>query len=161
MSVADETFPEGWQLGCESWRFHRGFLARVGRPAAHREYSAIREQIRRRTAEALGGSFYRIQLADGTPLVVRGGWHHLQKVEHADYVPKVPKARAAKTRAAPVVIMPETPPVLPPVAQPVPPRQPLRASTLTLGNPGAARVLADRLRRFGIPEAAINQATSP
>lgn len=148
--MSDTPIPEGWCLTSESWSFHRQFYARVGRPAEHDEFTFIRAQIRRRTAEPLGGRFYRVTLADGAPLVVEGGWNRLTGAEAADWTPPakaMPRPPQAESHPA---INPEPPP-----------RQPLRASTLTLGNPGAAVVLAARLRRFGIPEHAISQPAPP
>lgn len=155
MSDTAESFPEGWQLGCESWRFHRQFYARLGRVAEHGEYSAIRGQIRFHVAESLGARYYRVRLSDGTSIVIHGGWHRLSGVEPADWMPrsKIPEPSQALPAAdLPVAHQSEVPP---------PPRQPLRASTLTLGNPGAARLLAERLRRFGLPEHAISQPAPP
>lgn len=153
-------FPEGWQLGIESWAFHRQFFVRVGRPTAHREYTALRGKIRNRTAESLGGPYFRVTLVDGAPIVIRGGWTHLSGVEAGDWTPPSKPARKAAAKvAAPAPSAPEPKPQAPPPAAPVA-RRPLRASTLTLGNPAAARVLAERLRRSGIPEHVIGQASA-
>jgi hypothetical protein len=146
-------FPEGWQLGAESWSFHRQFYFRFGRPSAPREYTAIIGQIRDGIAIPLGGLYFRVSLADGTPFVVRGGNEYLCAVEAADWTPPA--------KAQPRKLLQSKPPArAPPVSEP-PPAKPLRASTLTLGNPAAARVLADRLRRLGVPQSAASQAASP
>jgi hypothetical protein len=144
-------FPEGWSLGEESWRFHRQFFARLGRTAAVHEYSLLLSQIRYRLAEAIGicgsgGRYYRVAMADGTPLVVIGSWHRLSGVNPGDWTPPV-VAEAAAPETARETAAPEP---LPPAVSP-PARQPLRASTLTLSNPDAARALAARLRRIGVP----------
>ena len=134
---AEKTFPEGWQLGAESWRFHRKFFAWVGRPTTFAEYSSIIGQIRYHLAPKLDRYHYQVTLADGTSLIVSGGWHKLNGVEPPGWTPKPSKA------AAP-------PPAALPAASPVA-KAPLRASTLTLGNPAAAKALAERMRRFGVP----------
>lgn len=141
-----EDIPEGWQLGADSWRFHRQFFVRVGRAAAHAEYAAIIAQIRFHIAPRLDRYHYRVTLADGTPLIVSGSWHKLNGVERPDWTPKPVKAAAPP---------PAAPPAVPP------PAKPLRASTLTLGNPAAAKALAERLRRFGIPPPTFSQAPPP
>jgi hypothetical protein len=147
--LSEEAFPEGWQLGAESWSFHRQFFVRVGRPAMHGEYTAIISQIRYNVAHKLGRYYYRVSLPDGSPLVVNGGWLRLNGVEPADWTPPPARVLTPPRATAP----PEPPPQAraPPIAAP-PQRQPLRASTLTLGNPAAARALSERLRRFGIPD---------
>jgi hypothetical protein len=190
-----KAFPEGWQLGAESWSFHREFFCRVGRPTIHGEYTGIRVQIQYRTGERLGPYHYRVVLRDGTPLIVRGNWHRLLGVEPTGWTPKPPKPARIPAITAPqsqplAEALPPKPPEpsvssrhapalaeaqdaavpkreeperqarAPPVAEP-PPRRPLRASTLTLSNPAAAQALAERLRRFGVPEQAFSQAPQP
>jgi hypothetical protein len=182
-SSGAETFPEGWQLGAESWNFHRQFFFVAGRPTRQGEYSAIIAQIRYKLAEPLDRHYWRVKLADGTPIVVKGGWMRMLGVEAADYVPRPRKVWFIRPRSGlmsheasagpkplkgqppasakhgPSEVAPPAPTAraaAPRIAEP-PPRQPLRASTLTLGNPAAARVLAERLRRAGIPVA----GTSP
>jgi hypothetical protein len=167
-------FPEGWQLGAESWRFHRQFFAQLGRPTTQGEYSAILAQIRYYLAPKLDAYRYRVTLLDGSSLIVKGGRQYLAGVETADWSPPRRLTRRsaspapAKAAAPPPSLQPApqapappiaSPPSLqpapqapaPPIASPLP-RQPLRASTLTLGSPAAARALAERLRRAGISE---------
>jgi hypothetical protein len=159
-TLTEDTFPEGWQLGAESWSFHRQFYLLVGRPTRQGEYKALITQIRYKRAEPLPRHYWRVKLADGTPVVVKGGWLRLLGVEAGDYVPRPRKVWLIR----PLPLQPKAPGKPPEVAQPAPParappqaiadpepRQPLRASTLTLANPAAARALADRLRRAGIP----------
>ncbi len=152
--LPEDPFPEGWCLGDESWRFHRQFFVRVGRPAAFAEYTAIISQIRYKIAAKLDRYHYRVTLRDGATLIVSGSWHRLNGVEPTGWTPKAePSAKAAPTPAsAAPPPEPQAQARAPPktIAEP-PPRQPLRASTLTLGNPAAARALAERLRRAGIP----------
>ena len=140
-------FPKGWQLGAESWAFHRQFYARVGRPTTQGEYAAIISQIRYRIAPKLARYHYQVTLLDGSPLIVSGNWQRLTTVEPADWTPPPVKALAPPPKAKPPARAPPTPIA---IAEPPLP-QPLRASTLTLGNPAAARAVAERLRRAGIP----------
>lgn len=154
-ATTEEVFPEGWCLTSESWYFHRQFFVRVGRPCAHGEYTAMISQIRRHTAPQLARYHYRVTLLDGSALIVSGNWHRLTTAEPNGWTPPAAKAVAS---ASPT---PKPPARAPPttIANP-PPRQPLRASTLTLGSPAAARALAERLRRAGIPDHAVGRTSS-
>ena len=121
IATADpDAFPEGWQLGAESWRFHREFFNRVGRAAVHREFGFIIGQIRGRRAERLGPSWYRVTLLDGAPLLVKGNWAMLTRVEPADYTPSPPKAAIPTVAAQPEASSPEA---APPEPTPAPARQ--------------------------------------
>lgn len=152
----DETFPEGWQLGSDSWSFHRQFRKIVGRASRQGEYTAIITQIRYKIAEPLARHYWRVSLADGTPIVVKGGWMRMLWVEPGDYTPRPPRVwliKPFKTLPSAVASPPTAPQPrvrAPPVAD-LPPQQPLRASTLTLKSPTAARLVAERLRKAGIP----------
>ncbi len=108
---------DGWQLGRESWEFHRQFYRRTGRPAAWREYSAILWSIRKRQAEQLAPHHYRVTLADGSLVVVQGSGKRLSGVPSPGWTPPKPAAK------------PEPPP------EPKPARSP---TTLTLGGAAAA-----------------------
>jgi len=136
----------GWALGVESWKFHRHFFARTGRPMLPDEYGAILRQIRRGgTAQLLAvagrGGVYRVRLADGSPAIVRGGKKTLAVMLPADWEPPpsmlVPLVSAQKdateARAARRPVMA------------------LRGSTLSLVSPVAAHALEKRLRSMGIP----------
>jgi hypothetical protein len=151
MSETGPTLPEdvheGWQLGCESWSFHRQFHLRFGRPSSYGEYATILWQIRRGDAEQLDRRYYRATLSDGTTIIVRGGALHLSGVEAPDWTP--PRVRKPAAPPAPVAV------AAPAAAKP------LRASTLTLTNPAAGRVLAERLRRFGVPTHVTSGASPP
>jgi hypothetical protein len=140
--------PDGWQLGSESWSFHRQFYHLVGRPAAHGEYSLIRVQIQYHTAERMGRYHYRVTLPNGLVLIVRGNWHRLLGVERPDWTPQPPKAAALPCKA-------------PKAERQAPPKPPARASTLTLNNPAAARAVAERLRRGGAPVGALARGPPP
>ena len=133
--------PAGWVLGRASWSFHRQFFERCGRPAERLEYSDILWQIRR-GAERVERDLYRVRLADGRTVTVRGGRKLLLGVLPLD-------AQAFDAQA------PWQPPDARPPSNPVPDPVP-RGSTLTLGgNKTAAKALAERLRRFGIPNPAV------
>lgn len=145
----ESAFPEGWQLGIDSWSFHRQFHKIVGRAARQGEYTAIITQIRYKIAEPLARHYWRVSLADGTPIVVKGGWMRMLWVEPGDYTPRPPRVWLIKPWLPHQ--LPHKPQVhAPPVAD-LPPQQPLRASTLTLKSPTAARLVAERLRKAGIP----------
>jgi hypothetical protein len=127
---------DGWRLGAESWSFHRQFYARVGRPAAWREYTDILWQIRLGKAERLVDPilrrYWRVTLADGVKIVVVGGRSVLLGVEPADWSPPptIPKLdRRAPRKPAPAKAAPDT------AAKAGP-------KTLTPGNPKAAATLA-------------------
>jgi hypothetical protein len=146
-----ETFPEGWALGVESWSFHRQFHERLGRPTQHREYSYMLGQLWRHSAR-VAPFLYRVKSQDGLVIVVRGDNRHrvLRGVMPLDWQPPPPEPTAPSVAAptpAPVVVAPAPAPPPPP-----PPKRVLRPTTLTLGsNSAAAAVLAERLRRYGIP----------
>jgi hypothetical protein len=155
-------FPEGWQLGSDSWRFHRQFYARTGRCTDYLEYSELITQIRAKTAERLDQYHYRVTMREGSTIIVAGGWRQLNGCEPPTWTPK-PK-RVAKPVAA-VIPEPAPPPPEPPPPEPVaaipPPRRPLRPTTLTLNNPVAARALAAHLQRMGVPLDIIGGAPPP
>jgi hypothetical protein len=142
LDSSDADIREGWALGRESWSFHRQFYDRLGREAAFREYGDIIRQIRA-GAERLDRQVYRVVAADGRSILVRGGNLYLLGVMPFDWQKPEPEpepepAAEARVDPAPAVTEPDT-------------RPSLRSSTLSLAkNPAAARVLAERLRRFGI-----------
>lgn len=156
-SSGAEAFPEGWALGVESWSFHRQFHERLGRPTRHREYSYMLGQLWRHSAR-VAPFLYRVKSLDGLVIVVRGDNRHrvLRGVMPLDWQPPPPEP-VAPTVAAPVLaVAPPTPAPAPVVAAPAqpppPPKRVLRPTTLTLGgDSAAAKVLAERLRRYGIP----------
>jgi hypothetical protein len=142
-------FPEGWQLGIESWSFHRQFFARVGRVCAQGEYTAILHQIRWHIAPKLDRYHYQVTLFDGASIIVDGGRQYLDGVEPADWTPPIKAVGILPTPSPP----PEPQPTAraPPIAIATPlSRPPLRASTLTLKSPTAARLVAERLRKAGV-----------
>jgi hypothetical protein len=151
---ADDSIPEGWVLGSESWSFHRQFFTRVGRPTAYREYTDLILQVRYGRAERLDRYRYRVTMLDGAKLIVSGGWKRLSGVEHPDWTAPKPKQPPA------VAIRPPEPAVPTPPPESAPNTAPRRPTTLTLGNPAAARALSERLRRIGVPAHAPSGASA-
>lgn len=145
----DPVFREGWALGLPSWAFHRQFAFRLGRSAEWGEYGAIVAQIRA-GAERLGRDVYRVRSADGRMILVRGGKMYLRGVMPDDWQPEAIAPPVVAVAPAASVVISTKRNTVKPVDRPAP-----RASTLTLGrNSVAARVLAERLRRSGIPPSA-------
>jgi hypothetical protein len=141
-SSGADSIPEGWALGVESWSFHRQFHERIGRPAAHREYTDIVWQILRHEAERLGPEVHRVKLTDGQTITVRSR----------------PTTIVLSGRKHPSRILLG----VRPLDEPQPAKRILRPTTLTLGNPATARVAAERLQRhFGIPADALIGAHAP
>jgi len=92
--------PGGWYLGRESWSFHRQFFERCGRAAVHHEYTDILWQIRLGKAERVSKDVYRVKLADGAPVIVRGGNKVLLGVLPPDWTPPAGKRASTLTLGA-------------------------------------------------------------
>lgn len=153
-AASENDVAEGWRLAADSWSFHRQFYRRVGRPTLHREYSDLLWQIRR-GAECVhvdhrAGSMYRVTLRTGEQILVQGGAKQLYGVQPVDWQPPPPTANAP-VKTAPAAPAKAAAAAEPEPAPPAKPARPLKATTLTLGSPAAARALAERLRRMGVP----------
>jgi hypothetical protein len=145
-SVESARTIERWTLGIESWKFHRHFFARTGRPMLPGEYGGILRQIRRggdaKLLALVGrGGVYRVKLADGSAAIVRGGKRTLAAMLPPDWEPP-PSMQLPPSHGK------AEPDATEPIARPA---MVLRGSTLSLNSPAAKLALAKRMRGMGIP----------
>ena len=63
----------GWQLGRESWMFHRWYFHLYGRPTERGWYSFLLRQLRwKRDLKVIVAGVYRLKMPDGSPILVTG-----------------------------------------------------------------------------------------
>jgi hypothetical protein len=155
---------EGWQLGQESWMFHRWYFHVYGRSSERGQYSFLLRQLRwKRGPEVIVAGVFRLKMPDGSSILVtgkRGASARLQTVLPPDWkigdpVPwlRNPPRKTAEPGSVPERLKAPLPPAL--VAEPVlaatPPGPTKRKpATLTLrGDDVATTLLEYRRRRWG------------
>jgi hypothetical protein len=155
---------DGWQLGRESWMFHRWYFHVYGQPTERGHYSFLLRQLRwKRNAKVIVAGVFRLAMPDGSPILVtgkRGVSARLQSVLPPDWqigdpVPwqRNPPRKTARPEPAPERVKAPAAPVL--VAHPAQAVAPPVAATrkpLSLGGKNsdiAATLLEYRKRRWG------------
>src|ERR1700722_14703439 len=120
---------DGWQIGRESWTFHRWYFHVYGQPTERGRYSFLLRQLRwKRQPEVIVAGVYRLKMPDGSPILVTGvtgTTARLHTVLSPDWkigdpVPwlRNPPRKTAKAEPVPERVKAPAAPVL--VAKPVP-----------------------------------------
>jgi hypothetical protein len=152
---------DGWQLGRESWMFHRWYFHVYGRATERGHYSFLLRQLRRKHGpEVIVAGVFRLKMHDGSSILVtgkRGASARLQTVLPPDWkigdpVPwqRNPPRKTAKPDPAPEPVKAPASPAL--VAQPVPtaaPPVPAKRKPGDKNSDVAAALLEYRRRRWG------------
>jgi hypothetical protein len=162
---ATDSGADGWQLGRDSWMFHRWYFHVYGQPTERGHYSFLLRQLSwKRNAEVVVAGVFRLKMPDGSPILVTGGTGasaRLQSVlppgwQIGDPVPWLrnpPRKTARPGNLRPERVKAPAAPVL--VAKPVQvaqPPVPAKQRPLTLGGKNsevAATLLEYRKRRWG------------
>jgi hypothetical protein len=167
MSMTDPDMDDGadgWQLGQESWMFHRWYFHVYDRPTERGLYSFLLRQLRwKRGPEVIVAGVFRLKMPEGSPILVtgkRGASAQLQTVLPPDWkigdpVPwlRNPPRKAIKPEPAPERVKAPAAPVS--VTKPVPAAAPPVPATRKPLSPGgensevAATLLEYRRRRWG------------
>jgi hypothetical protein len=155
---------DGWQIGRESWTFHRWYFHVYSQPTERGHYSFLLRQLRwKRGPEVVVVGVFRLKMPDGSAILVtgkRGEMARLQSVLPPDWkigdpVPwqRNPPRKTARPEPAPERVKAPAAPVL--VADPAQAVAPPDAATrkpLSLGGKNsdvAATLLEYRKRRWG------------
>jgi hypothetical protein len=176
MMAADmDVDADGWQLGRDSWRFHRWYFHIYSHPTERGHYAFLLRQLRsKRRPDAIVAGVYQLKMPDGSPILVTGVPGRTAQLHTVlppdwkigDSVPWLlnPPRKIAKSEPAPDAAVRKThptetgqgappPPVL--VAKPAPtaaPPVPAKRKPLSLGGQTsdvAATLLEYRRRRWG------------
>jgi hypothetical protein len=64
---------DGWQLGRDSWMFHRWYFCVYDRPTERGHYSFLLRQLRwKRGPEVIVAGVFRLKMPDGSSILVTG-----------------------------------------------------------------------------------------